>query len=292
MMYAKYFWGFSPEWHPIITFSLAGNRDLLHRQRKPGDIIVYVGTEGEDTLQPYRGMVIGAAEIGNKSVKSEEVVDLSSAPPNHFKNEQYKWPEAIPMLRAWYFDPPVPRNEIFPKGLRSEAQVRAVPLSPEEEAAVRALRWVEVPLPETQERLRQRNLNDAFSPGPSRPGPVPIPGRHIVTRHAAERAWTYAARFGRSDIWKIGRTTDLSVRIAELNEHVPTELLNQQWVLEFDHEWPSLRGAQDMEQRVLSHLATKRASGERVRCSESELISARASAIPEPIASDTESVRH
>jgi hypothetical protein len=271
MMYAKWFFGFNPEHLPIITFSQAGNRDALLRAAQPGEVIVFVGTRGKETAEQYRGMVIGAAEIGNKSVKTADVADLSSAPADHFEKGLYRWPEAIPMLRAWRFDPPRPAREILVDGLDPGAQVRAVPLSPQDEAAVRALNWVDVELPETEERQRQRQLDRALAARQSRPGPVVEAGSHTVQRTAPDRAWTYAMRFGKSSIWKIGRTSDLDSRLMEVNAHVPVELLDQQWVSARTHEWMTSAEAQAMEQRVLRRLTQNRTQGERVRCSEEEL---------------------
>lgn len=270
-MYAKWFFGFEPELRPIITFSQPGNRDALLRQAQPGEVVVFVGTRGEDTAENNRGMVLGAAEIGNKSVKSEDVVDLSTVPAHHFESGRYRWPEAIPMLRAWRFDPVRPSSEVLIDGLRSDAQVRAVPLSSRDEAAVRDLNWIDVVLSDTDERIRQRRLGGAFAARQSRPGPVVGPGSHEVQRVAPDRAWTYAMRFGNSAIWKIGRTSNLEGRLAEMNTHIPIELLDQQWNIARTHEWLSAEEAQAMEQVVLQNLSDKRTHGERARCSEAEL---------------------
>ena len=270
-MYASYFFGFRPELYPIITFSKAGNRDALLRQVKPGEVIIYVGTLGEPTPDEQRGMVLGAAEIGVKSVRTEDVVDLSSVPASDYENGLHRWPEAIPMLRAWRFEPPQPAREFLKDRLRADAQVRAVPLSARDEAAVRALNWVEVALPEQAEHRRQRRLSRALAGAKSRPGPVARPGTSTVTRTVCASAWTYAMRFGNAPIWKIGRTSDLENRLEAVNKHVPVELLDDEWRIVLTHAWLTAEEAQAMEQRVLRRLETSRTRGERVRCSEQEL---------------------
>lgn len=271
-MYAKWFFGFTPERLPVITFSQPGNRDRLLNSAQPGEVIVYVATQGAETDEEERGRVLGAAEIGRKAVKTEEVADISQSPGRDFENGKFRWPEAIPMLRAWRFDPAPLANEVFEKNnLPHNAQAQAVALSERDEAAIQALNWVEVELPETPERERQQRIADAFNPGPTKPGPVASAGTHEVTVTDKDEVWTYAARFGSSPIWKIGQTSDRDNRLRELNAHVPVEYLEEQWSIGLEQKWPTAERAQEMEQRVLKLLDDKRTGGERVRCGEKEL---------------------
>jgi hypothetical protein len=133
-------------------------------------LIVFVGTQGEQKLPSDRGKLLGVAEIGDKSVKTADVIDLSTSPAAHFDGAQYRWPEGIPMLRAWRFAPPMLTRDVLSASLRPDAQVRAVPLSAEGEAAIRQLNWVEVELPDSDEIRRQRRRQNAFSGKPSKPG--------------------------------------------------------------------------------------------------------------------------
>ena len=271
-MFAKWFYGFSPERIPIITFSHKGSRDSLLRNSEPGDLIAFVATKGDETAEEDRGRVLGAAEIGRKEVRTEEVVDTSTFPARDFIDDKFRWPEAIPMLRAWRFDPPPLANEVFGKGnLPHHAQVHAVRLSDTDEAAIRSLNWKEVELAPTKERERQRRLSDAFSGQPTRPGPVVRPGTYTSTVSEKEGEWTYAARFGTSLIWKIGHTSDLDQRMRDLNAHIPVEYLEERWSIGWWQKWPSTDRAREMEQRLLTILADKRTQGERVKCGEDEI---------------------
>ena len=258
-MYAKWFYGFPPERHPIITFSQKGDRDALLRDARAGEVIVFVATKGENTTDENKGRVLGAAEIGTKAVRIEEVVDTpsdtSSLDPAYFKDGKFRWPEAIPMLRAWRFDPSPLAREVFENGnLPSLARTRAVALSDADEHAIRSLNWVEVELPQTEERGRQQRLADAFSAQPTKPGPIASPGTHTVTVSQNDKAWTYAARFGASPIWKIGYASNLENRLQDLNTHVPVEHLEEEWSIGWCQEWPSAERAKEMEQRVLTIL--------------------------------------
>ena len=271
-MYAKWFYEFSPEQHPVITFSNKGNRDALLGNAKAGEVIVFVATKGENTSDEDKGRVLGAAEIGRKAVRTEEVVDIFDSPPVYFVGDKFRWSEAIPMLRAWRFDPRPLANEVFENGnLPPHAQTQAVPLSDTDEDSIRSLNWVPVDLPQTEERQKQKRLSDAFSVHPTKPGPVVSPGTHGVTVLERDKAWTYAARFGDTPMWKIGQTNDLENRVQDLNTHVPVEYLQKQWRLSWRQEWPSAERALEMEQRVLELLADKRTQGERVKCNEDDL---------------------
>lgn len=280
-MYASYFFGFLPETEPIITFSSAGYRDSLLRRANPGDEIVYIATNGPETDPPERGLILGAAEIGNKSARTIDLIDPAILRAEHFVDGLYRWPEAIPMLRAWRFVPPPEASEILSKPLGPAGQKGAVRLSPEDEAAIRSLQWEEVALVPTHEVQRQAAVSAARTMLRSRPGPVPSAGKHEVVRTPKTTAWTYAFRFGTSHIWKIGRTADLSARLKAISAHVPEEILEANWNIALQQPWPSEQLAQDMEQAILRVLSGRRTVGERVQISESELIKAWTDAIIE-----------
>ncbi len=84
-------------------------------------------------------------------------------------------------------------------------------------------------------------------------------------------AVTYALRFGRRNIWKIGHAQDVAARLAEVNKHVPHETLGESWTAVLTQRWKTQMAAYDMEQRVLALLNDKRTQGERVVCTASEL---------------------
>ena len=190
-MYATWFYGFSPERSPVITFSKKGSRDALLRDARAGEVIVFVATKGENTTDENKGRVLGVAEIGTKAVRTEEVVDISSLQPMYFKDGKFRWPEAIPMLRAWRFDPAPLASEVLENGkLPPPARAGAVALSDADEHAIWSLNWVEVKLPQTEERRRQQRLADAFPAQPTKPGPIGSPGTHTVTVLEKGKAWT------------------------------------------------------------------------------------------------------
>jgi len=124
-------------------------------------------------------------------------------------------------------------------------------------------------------RILVRSRRHGFSlpsgenvPGRNRriPGPVPRAWTAIVERKLGVPACTYVMRFGDSDVWKIGFATNMRIRLACINAHVPVELIGLSWRTFLQQRWDSEQLAYNMEQRVLKLLSKHRTHGERVRC--------------------------
>lgn len=99
-------------------------------------------------------------------------------------------------------------------------------------------------------------------------GPVPSDWSGQVTRTASDRSWTYLARFGGRDVWKIGHATSISERLTELNKHVPFEALGESWAVVGALEWDDATAAYIAEQKILNLLQPYRTIGERLHCPE------------------------
>lgn len=281
-VFAKRFWGFHPETWPIIAFRLAGNRDALVSESQPGDRVLFIGTNTEDTEPSERGRLLGLAEIGRTPVESADVLDLTTLARSAFDDGgRLRWPKGLPMLRAWRFVTPPLVTEVLKKQLSYEATVRAVLLDPDDTAAVLALASVEVPVVEAPAVIRQRQLQDALL-GAATTGPRPSSWSGETGRDSLEPSFTYAFQFGERDVWKIGHAKDVKARLADVNRHVPTEVLGEQWRPAFQHPWPTEVAAYEMEQRALTALRTPSSVGERVRCSERQLQSAWVAALTGP----------
>jgi hypothetical protein len=178
------------------------------------------------------------------------------------------------MLRAWRFLNKPLVTDVLREQLTYEATVRAVQLDSHDQAVVLDLRREEVPIRDLEIIRRHRALNVALSrDGPTK-GPAPSSWSGTVTRDAAAAATTYALRFGSRNVWKIGHAQDVIARLAEVNKHVPYEVLGERWSVAWKQTWPSQTDAYEMEQRVLELLAQKRTEGERVICTYDELSSA------------------
>ena len=58
-------------------------------------------------------------------------------------------------------------------------------------------------------------------------GPVPTSWSAVVERNAEQPSFTYVLQFGDRDLWKVGHAVDLAARLAEVNKHVPHEVLGE-----------------------------------------------------------------
>ncbi len=81
-------------------------------------------------------------------------------------------------------------------------------------------------------------------------------------------------RIGSRNVWKIGHAQDVRERLADINRHIPHEVLHERWGIAYQHKWSTQLAAYEMEQRVLKTLRKLGDQGERVTCTEAELFKA------------------
>ena len=107
-VFARRFYGFDPVTRPIVAFALEGDRDALIEASGPGDMIVFVGTMGEPTAEDDRGRLLGIAEFARIPVDTKEIIDPATYRPFDIKPDgSLIWPKALPILRAWAFNPKI-----------------------------------------------------------------------------------------------------------------------------------------------------------------------------------------
>ncbi len=275
-VFAKRFYGFDPERHPVIAFGKAGNRDALITESSPGDLIVFVGTQGEPTAEHERGRLLGMAEFARIPVDVRDVIDPARMDPSFYAADgSLLWPKGLPILRAWRFaDPRLKLIDVLREQLTFEATVRAVRLDETDTRAVLALPKTEVTVPLVPSVARLLALSDALASGRPTTGPTPTDWTGTVTRTTEADAWTYAMRFGKRGVWKVGHTQDIDQRLKEVNKHVPVEEIGEGWNLALKQHWTNSVAAHAMEQRVFRSLTASRTVDERVRCTEAQMLSA------------------
>ena len=280
-IFAKRFYGFDPLTRPVVAFGKAGNRDALIAASSPGDLIVFVGTQGEPTAETERGRLLGIAEFARVAVDARDLIDpatLHSFDVN--PDGSLAWPKGLPILRAWRFkEPRLKLIDVLREQLTFEATVRAVELDEADARAVLALPREDAVVPPRPVIERLTKLNEALGHGCPTTGPVPTDWQGTVSRDIGSEAWTYAMRFGRRNLWKVGHAQDTAVRQAELNLHVPYEELGERWELRMRHPWPDSVQAYGMEQRIFRSMSAYRTEGERLRCTEAQLQSVWTSAL-------------
>lgn len=273
-IFIKRFWGFDPIYWPIVAFSLKGSLDTLLSQSKPGDLMAFVGTKGIETELENRGKLLGLAEFGCSQFHARQALPPQSfAEAEKGSNGDIKWPHAVMITRAWRFTdvPPPVMTEVLGRQLPMSAMSNAILLNLDEQQRVLALPREEINVGITQAIRDERDkIAAAIGPGGTM-GPVPSSFSTTMVRDALRSACTYAYRFGNRNVWKVGWAHDPVERLAELNKHVPHEILQQKWGGGWTQNWASSEQAYAMEQRVLRSFADSDLYGERVHCTEAQL---------------------
>jgi len=178
-LFISRFWGFHPETIPLITFSQGVYRDRLLAEAQVGDRIVFVATKGEPTLPEEQGRLLGMAEIGIRAVKTLDVVKREDIRPDSWNGDQPKFPEAIPMLRAWRFtDKPI-LTDVLANQLTYFATVAAVKLDESDTHSILALPNIEVAIPNIEILNQERIVAERNALLPSK-GIMPTSGERTV----------------------------------------------------------------------------------------------------------------
>lgn len=236
--------------------------------------MAFVGTQGAETKQEERGNLLGLAEFGRSRFLSREAL-----PPQSFaeaakgSNGDIKWPYAALITRAWRFtDVPLPiMTEVLGRQLPMAAMSNAILLRLDEQQRVLALAREEIDVGLTQAIRDERDkIAAVVGPGGTM-GPVPSSFSTTMVRDTFREACTYAYQFGNKNVWKVGWAHDPVERLADLNKHVPHEILDQKWGRGWTQKWASAEQAYAMEQRVLRSFANEDLYGERVHCTKEQL---------------------
>lgn len=275
-VFAKRDHGFDPIGWPLVAFGNEGNRDALLRASKPGDLVVFVGTQDEPTVPEERGRLLGMAEFACLAVDTKDLVDPGLMNARDLKEDgTHVWGWALPMVRGWRFaEPRLKLIDVLREQLSYEATVRAVLLDEADARMVLALPRVEVPVTIAAHVQALAGTVKAITGGGPTTGLTPTSWEGGVSHDAEREAWTYAMRFGQRNIWKVGHTQNVAERLRQINMHVPYEELGERWQLYTRQQWPNSVLAFGMEQRVFRAVREFRTQGERLRCTEKELFKA------------------
>ena len=112
-----------------------------------------------------------------------------------------------------------------------------------------------------------------------RSGPAPSNKSYNVSRNAKDRnAVVYVARWGETNLWKIGTTVNTERRIKEFNQYIPYAEISTLdiWTLIMAKEFSTQQIAYEIEQKILQDSVLKEfnTSGERFFCNFSIIQSA------------------
>jgi hypothetical protein len=225
-IFATRVWGLGFERLPIATFGSEGHLSRLLKLAERGDRLLFVGTKTGRTPPPLQGRLLGMAEIGFEPLRTLEIVAHVELDERDFDERgHYKFPHAVALTEAWRFAP----QPLLIDTLSGQLTMLATPgveeLDDEDIRRVLALNAERLELPELPSFTRMRRLNDILRPTT---GPRPGDTAYDVQRSAQNTASTYALRFGKRSIFKIGHARDVKGRLAVVNQHLPIEVLKEQ----------------------------------------------------------------
>ena len=249
-MFMTKVWSFGEPVGPL-QFSTSGWRANALEKLKPGDHVLLVGTTSEPTLPKQRGRLLGIMEPTSEPVMS---LDYDLQPiKQDFVDGEYKWPVGLMNLRAWSIPDGPLLSSFIPRKFTMDSAQGIVPLTPAEEAQVRALPWVEVPLlqPAAQAEARMARKH-----GGAKRSPPPATTRRAGVMHMRRApAYTYAMEIkGASQVaFKIGWSFDYQQRADQFNHAAMPDLGGLEYAPFRFHLWNTARQAFHMEQRLLVH---------------------------------------
>lgn len=280
-IFATRVWGFQPSTWPLITFNLEGNRDSLLRNSSIGDKIVFIATQGEPTRIDERGRILGIAEIGRIPIDTLKVLpETSISPEDYDEKGNFRWPKALAMTKAWTFIKKPLLKDVLSEQLPYNATSQAVLLNEKDTAAIQMHQIQELEIPTWPAIRDLKLLDEALLRGKNSKGITPTAWSSEITRSLGKSSVTYVMRFGKTNCWKIGYTADVKQRKAELNKHIPYELLRAKWEPFRIQKWDDEIKAFEMEQKLLNdYLKIYATENERVVCEEVILHNAWLSAI-------------
>lgn len=273
------FWGFDPAVYPFAGFTYEGSRNDLIKRSRSGDRLLVLGTMGEETAEADRGRLLGLLEFERTAASAEDFIDKGEVPKNLLdENGRFRWPYAVPVVRAWEFTPARDIRGVIGRQLTMAATTGVDELSEVEAGKVLSLPMTEIPLPRSRAKVRSDRIStnrdvQLTLNAPGQPGPSPSEWSALVAHQDGPTA-TYLMRFGLRNIWKIGISKNPKQRCEGLNFSVPTEELREEWKLQLVQKWSSGALAYDMEQALLEKLTCYRTMSERVRCDQKTVESA------------------
>src|SRR5437764_160781 len=119
-------WGFGVPSGPL-QFSIAGWRDRARSTIQPGDLVVIVGTLGEETAPDERGKILGLMEPSTEVVSALDY-DLIRGPQDLKGDGSYRWPFGLELKRAWRFsDPRISLAEVSERNFGREGVLGITP---------------------------------------------------------------------------------------------------------------------------------------------------------------------
>jgi hypothetical protein len=254
-VYLTKVWGFSVPCGPL-QFSKEGWRDKARAELQPGDLVVLVGTKGEQTDKECQGRVLGIMEPTTHLVLSRDY-NLETREVDFDDEGKFRWPYGLLNRRAWEIGLRPLLHDISDRTFSMDAASGIVPLTDEEEARVMQLERVEVDL---LLPVRARARIEGQEAARRRGAPPPTTQRTGIMHIRKAPAYTYAMGIkGASQVaFKIGWAFDYKQRQRQFNLYALPELSGLKYQAHLDRLWDTAREAFRMEQAILRHFDASR----------------------------------
>jgi hypothetical protein len=257
-----------------LQFGLEGNRTSAEEMltKHPDALVLLVATKGENTAEADKGRLLGLIRPTLDRVRMNDF-DLHVTPEDYDENGRYKWPFGLHAAEAWTLENAPLLDEISSRTFRTDAAVRLVELTAEEEARVLALPRTSVSV------LQRRDHATGHGGGTGKQGaPAPSNKRVRIMHMRMEAAETYAMRIGEPgrNVYKIGWAVNPRTRERQFNQASMPALQGIRYQLVIRERWGRARDAFRMEQEILRRFQGRRHRDNQeivVRVTESELLS-------------------
>lgn len=255
-MYLTKTWGFDAPCGPL-QFSLNGWRENARKVFKPGDLVVIVGTTGDETAPDERGMILGLMEPTTIIVSSLDY-SLISEPKDFDENGQYRWPYGLELRNAWRFSAPRTKlSSITARNFHMDAALGIVPLEETEAQRILALPREEVSL---LRPIKAAARIEGEAVARRKAAPPPTTTRVGIMHMRRAPAYTYAMLIegGQQPACKIGWAFDCKIRERQFNQSALPALGGLRYRTVLHELWPTAQLAFRMEQALLRQFDHRR----------------------------------
>lgn len=223
----------------------------------PDDLVVIVGTMGDETLASERGMILGLMEPTTDIVSSLDY-DLARGPRDFDDDGNYRWPFGLELRRAWRFsEPRTATTQFSSRRFSMDSAQGIVPLLADEAGPILALprEPVELLRPARAE-ARMSGLDAARR----RRAPPPTTKRTGIMHMRRAPAFTYAMAIegGRLPSVKIGWAFDWQQRERHFNQAAMPDLGGLRYRTILYELWDTAMDAFRMEQALLRIFDSRR----------------------------------
>jgi hypothetical protein len=265
-------WGFDPEIYPALGFNSVGARRNFLRASSPGDWVIFAGTLGQETNLEDQGRLLGKVQLGPEEIDVEQTLRSVgyNIPKNQYNPEgKYKWPFGLPIISALRFSGKPRLVDVLGSNLSGShwatfALDVSEKLGDEAQAKLEALPSETARIVEAPAIIRQLARQRVFLLNRGVTGPGPSPSRSGSTRVLGE-ASAYRLELqgtGARDVFKIGFSKDVDVRLGSHNKPLLSSITGYSWKLLDNLQFPTEGQAYNFEQIVHRRLRPFLVDGE------------------------------